>query len=158
MTKPQGAAPRVLFVCSVLGARSYIACHFLNLHSKGEVLATPSGFEEGSIGPMMRRFLIQRKILIPDFSPKTVFERHRDSERYDHVVTLCSDSAKELCPVFLKSVSMLYPDPATTANWQIGDFRTAAGTPNCEEIWDGIVQDIDHNCAQFARELMPDQV
>ena len=145
--------PKVLFVCSVLGARSQIACYFLNRLCEGKINAVAAGFESGTLGKKILAFLAAQKIQIPSESPRTVFERYRDQEKYDYVVLLCNDAAREQCPIFTRSVNTLYEAQAKQVQWHIPDFKSVEGTEEfILEQWQLIVDELKQQVSIFVAE------
>ena len=145
--------PRILFVCSLLGARSLLACHFLNELCGDQISAKAAGFEKDTFGPRIRNFLAERGITLPEESPETVFTCYSNKEEFDYVVLMCTDAAKELCPIFSRSVNTLYQTVARQVQWHIPDFRSIQGDQQfVMEQWDLIVEQIREKAADFAEQ------
>jgi arsenate reductase (thioredoxin) len=146
--------PRVLFVCSILGARSVAASHFCNEFSMGAIQSVAAGFQKGTFDSKIKEFMQTRGITLPGKSPRDVFSLHRSGECFDYVVTLCNDAAREQCPIFRRSINTLYTEPVTL-NWNIPDFMSIEG--NKEFIlscWDQIVSDIEAHVRHFVAEVL----
>jgi arsenate reductase len=119
---------RILFVCSHHGARARIAAHFARTHSAGAVEALSSCFEEGRIGPLPIAVMKELGVDISADPPATVFERHRNNEVFDYVITLCYEATTKQCPIFRTNVDDLYARQAEHRSWSITGFKTLKGS------------------------------
>ncbi len=120
--------PRILFVCTHRGARSRIAEEFARRLAPGRVAAQSASFDRGKIGALPVEAMRELGVDLPAPAPKTVFERFKDQEVYDYVVTLCDRVTSEMCPVFLTHVDTLYARTAERLTWSIPDFGSVTGT------------------------------
>ena len=120
--------PRVLFVCTFHGARSRIAEEFVLRLAPGKVEAYSASFEPGRIGPLPIEVMKEVGIDLPRETPKSVYDRYRDKEAFDYVVTLCHALSRELCPTFQTHVDVLYAKKAERLSWSVPDFASISGT------------------------------
>jgi len=120
--------PRVLFVCTYNGSRSRIAEEFTKQLSLGKIEAYSSSFESGKIGPLPIAVMKEIGIELPMTAPKSVFDRHRQKEIFDYVVTLCHETTKEQCSVFKANVDVCFAKNAERLSWSIPDFKSLSGT------------------------------
>lgn len=125
---PGAKRPKVLFVCTAIGARAILAAGFLERFARGEVEVFSSGFEEGEVPESIVRPMKGFGLAPPGKAPRTVFDRYRSGEAFDFVVTLCSDEQFAHCPVFLNSVGAVYGERAMILHWKVPDFRSIKGT------------------------------
>ena len=65
---------------------------------------------------------------LPSEADRSVYERYKNGEVYDYVVTLCHEAAKEQCPLFKTSVDTLYAKNAERLSWHILDFNSISGS------------------------------
>jgi arsenate reductase (thioredoxin) len=121
-------APRILYVCTHRGARSRMAEELTRQLAAGGVDAFSSSFESGTIGPLPIGVLREVGIEMPTDAPKSVFDRHRDREAFDYVVTICQEGAEEQCAVFNQSLTALYGRRAEMISWSVPDFQSLAGS------------------------------
>ena len=119
---------RVLFVCTYQGARARIAEEFIKRIAPGKIDAFSSCFDRGKIGPLPIDVMREVGITLSAESPKSVFERHRDGETFDYVITLCFEATTESCPVFKTSVDTMYAKEAEMIYWSIPNFKSVIGT------------------------------
>ncbi len=119
---------RILFVCTYNGARSRIAEEFVNLRAAGRIEAYSSCFENGKIGSLPRDVMREIGVDLSGEAPKSVFERYKDKEFYDYVISLCHEAATADCPVFKSSVDALYGKEAQRISWTVPAFNSIEGS------------------------------
>lgn len=119
--------PRVLFVCTYYGARSLFAEGFCRQLAADKLMPFCSGFEVGKIGPRIIALMTEVGIVPAMPALRTVFERHRQNEVFDYVVTLCHEVSTEECPVFQNCVDTMYAKEARRVQWSIEDFYSIEG-------------------------------
>ena len=132
---------RVLFVCTYQGARARIAEEFIKRIAPGKIDAFSSCFDRGKIGPLPIDVMREVGITLSAESPKSVFERHKDGEVFDYVITLCFDATTELCPIFKTSIDTMYAKKAEMIYWSIPDFKTLMGTEEEKKAEARIIRD-----------------
>jgi arsenate reductase (thioredoxin) len=119
---------KVLFVCTYHGARSRIAEEFANQIAPGRIEACSSCFDPGRIDPLPIDVMREVGIDLPAESPKPLFTRHKERDVFDYVIVVCYEPSKEQCPLFRKSIDVLYARKAKTISWSIPDFSWLSGT------------------------------
>ena len=145
---------RVLFVCTHHGARSRIAEEFVKLAAPGKIEAHSSCFESGIIGPLPIAVMQEVGIDLPAKSPKPVFERHKERDVFDYVISLCHAATTEQCPIFKTNVDALYAKKAESISWSVPDFKSLSGTEEerkagAREIRDKIKSEVISFLAQI---------
>ena len=119
---------KVLFVCTYQGARSRIAEEFANRIALGRIEAYSSCFDPGRIDPLPIDVMREVGIDLPAESPKPVFTRHKEGDVFDYVIAVCYDASREQCPLFRRTIDVLYARKAKTMSWSIPDFKWLSGT------------------------------
>ena len=99
---------RVLFVCTHNGARSRIAEEFTKRAAVEQVDSYSASLESDRIGPLPVCVMKEIGIELPTAPPRSVFERYRDQERFDYVVTLCDPASNEQAPVFTAGLDVVF--------------------------------------------------
>jgi len=118
---------RVLFVCTHNGARGRLAKAFTEQAAPGRVDAYCASFETGQIKSLPVAVSKEIGIDLETGAPKSVFDRYRDKEVFDHVIKLCDAASTQQCPVFLSTVDTLYEKTAQSLTWQIPSFNSLRG-------------------------------
>ena len=112
----------VLFLCTGNSARSIMAEALLNYQGKGRFRAFSAGSRpKGQVHPLALEIL--RRMHLP-----TATLRSRSWDEFatpgtppiDFVVTVCDNTAKEVCPV--------WPGQPMTAHWSVADPAAAEGS------------------------------
>jgi len=119
---------RLLFVCTHNGARSRIAEEFAKRAASERVESSSASLESDRIGPLPISVMGEVGIELSAAPPKSVFERYKDQERFDYVITLCDPASGEQTHIFLANVDALYDETAQRVNWFIPNFRSLTGT------------------------------
>lgn len=119
---------RVLFVCTHNGARSRIAEEFTRLIAADRIEAASSSFESETIGPLPVSAMREVGVELPTAPPKSVFERFKAGEKFDHVIAICDPGSAEQVPIFLSGVDTLYDETAERLNWSVPNFRSISGS------------------------------
>ena len=119
---------KILFICTYHGGRSRMAEEFAKRVAPNNFKVSSSSFEPGKIGTLPITIMKEIGIELPTTTPKSVFERYKDGEVYDYVITLCNDSTAELCPIFKTNVDALYAKKAKRISWTIPDLKSLKGT------------------------------
>ena len=133
---------KVLFVCTYHGARSRIAEEFVKRIAPGRIEAYSSCFAPFKIGPLPIDVMREVGIDLPSESPKPVFYIHKkEGDIFDYVICLCQEISTEQCPLFKKSIAMLYSKKAETMSWSIQDFKSLNGTEEEKKAGARIIRD-----------------
>ena len=119
---------KVLFVCAYHGARSLIAEEFAKQIAPEKIEVYSSCFDPRKIGPLPIDVMREVGIDLPAESPKSVFERHKEGDVFDYVISLCHEATNEKCPRFKLNIDALYAKMAETFSWSIPDFKPLSGT------------------------------
>ncbi|MCK8604268.1 arsenate reductase ArsC [Desulfoferrobacter suflitae] len=106
---------RILFICRHNNGRSQIAEAYLKKFAGEELEVESGGFEPAEkVNPLVVEVMKEEGIDLSDKKPQKVFQLFKESNLYDHVITVCEESEGE-CPVFpgiTKRWSCPFPDPA----------------------------------------------
>jgi len=106
---------RVLFICGHNSGRSQIAEAYLKEMSGANFHVESAGLEPAeSVDPTVIKVMREDGLDISQRKPKSVFEKFKQGDLYDHVITVCGDNENK-CPIFpgiTKSWHMPFPDPA----------------------------------------------
>lgn len=106
---------RVLFICVHNSARSQMAAALLN-ESCGEFFeAQSAGLEPGTINPLAVEALRELGIDISKNTTQRVFNIWKSGQIFHFVITVCSESEAEGCPIFAGVTTRLhwpFDDPA----------------------------------------------
>lgn len=118
---------RVLFVCTFYGARALIAEKIAKSRKYPNIEIFSSCFEQGKIGSRISTLLKEKNIDLDNTSPRLVWDRYNNDEKFDLVITLCNDMTSEQCPVFNANIDTLYGRIARIQSWSIPDFASIEG-------------------------------
>lgn len=140
--KTNNNPPKVLFVCTAVGARSLFAAGFANQLVQERAWAFDSGFENGKISKRINILLEEVGIPARSQCSKTVFQRFQDNETFDFVVTMCHNAKVIVCPSFRKTVETIYAKQAEVIDWNIRDFRSIEETG---DEWMDVAREIRSN-------------
>ncbi len=146
---------RILFVCAGPGVRARIAEAFMRDLPGVEAASAQFENREGKIPPFITQLMDEVGTRIGGTFPMSVFERFRNKEPFDYVITLCHASSKVVCPIFRVNIDKLYEEEAGRLSWSIRDFRSIdAGSPEERRAQARIIRDeIRQNVETFARAL-----
>jgi len=115
-------------VCTYNGVRSRIAEEFANRIAHERIEAYSCCFDPGRIDSLPIDVMRETGIELPAESPKPVFARYKERNVFDYVICLCHDVLTEQCPIFKRSVDVLFAKMAKTISWSIPDFKKLSGT------------------------------
>ncbi len=107
---------KVLFACTHNSARSQMAEAFLNHLGDGYAIAESAGFEPGELNPYAVKVMAEAGIDISQNKTKSVFDLYKEGRLYSYVITVCSPSIAEKCPIFpghARRLHWYFPDPAS---------------------------------------------
>jgi len=139
-TRPQGRAPRVLFLCTGNSARSQMAAALLEHRSGGAIQARSAGSHPKALHPEAVRVMAERGIDIS--GNNTTHLRRYVRNHFDQVITLC-DKVREICPEF--------PGDPATSHWSMPDPAAEDGDARAvfERTAAEIEERVDHLIAQL---------
>ena len=107
---------KVLFICVQNSARSQIAAALLNSECGEYFEAHSAGLEPGVLNPLAVEALQDLGIDISGNKTQSVFDVWKSARHiFAYVITMCSESEAEGCPIFAGVTTRLYwsfPDPA----------------------------------------------
>ncbi len=106
---------RVLFVCIHNSARSQMAEAYLNVLGGGRFEARSAGIEPGKLNPVVVEAMRLDGIDISANRVKAVEEFIDRGEKFDHLITVCDETAAERCPFVPGTGQRLhfgFPDPS----------------------------------------------
>lgn len=134
---------KVLFICVHNSARSQMAEALLNAECGDEFEAKSAGLSPGTLSPLAVAAMDEIGIDISGKKPRGVFDFVKSGELFAYVITVCSESEAEGCPIFAgitKRLHWPFPDPSKLeGNWD----QKLAGT---RKIRDMIKAQIEEWC------------
>jgi len=114
---------KVLFVCVSNSFRSQIAEAILN-HKYGDSFqAESAGYKSKDINPLAIQVMAEYGLDVSKNSTDRLMDFYKQGRKYEYVITVCSRSEEEDCPVFPGLVKRL--------SW--GDFRDPDGFTGTED-------------------------
>lgn len=107
--------------------------------------AQSAGLEPGSINPLVAQVMQEVGIDLTGKRTQRVFDVWKSGQRFQYVVTVCSDADAEGCPIF--------PGVTTRLHWPFSDPSKAVGTEEerlqqTREVRDAIRQKIEQWCKE----------
>ncbi len=113
---------KVLFICVHNSARSQMAAALLNKICGDDFEGHSAGLEPGTINPLAVEALREIGIDISKNKPQSVFDVFKSAQLFPFVITVCSESEAQGCPIFPGVSTRLhwpFPDPAKlTGSWE----------------------------------------
>lgn len=122
------AKPKILFICQHNSGRSQIAAAYLQqmasdqLHVESAELKPAEG-----VNPLVVEVMREEGIDISANKPQSVFDLFKNSQVFDHVVTVCHAGESE-CPLF----------PGITTRWHMPFEDPAKAEGNAAERLDQV--------------------
>ncbi|MEM1058288.1 MAG: arsenate reductase ArsC [Verrucomicrobiota bacterium] len=105
----------ILFICVHNSARSVMAEALCNHFCEESVVAQSAGLAPGKLNPFAVEALHEIGLEIGGKQPQSVQEVLDRGEKFDYVITVCSESEAEGCPIFPGKTTHLhwpFPDPS----------------------------------------------
>lgn len=133
---------KVLFICVHNSARSQMAAALLNKHCGEFFEAQSAGLEPGVLNPLGVEVLREIGIDISKNKTQAVFDVFKSGQLFPFVVTVCSESEAQGCPVF--------PGVTTRLHWPFSDPSKLTGSH--EERLEGtreILREIEARVKEF---------
>jgi arsenate reductase len=134
---------KILFICVHNSARSQMAEAWLN-HTCGAVFqAQSAGLEPGTINPLVVEIMKEVGIDLSDKKTQAVFDVWKSGQIFKYVVTVCSETESQGCPIFAGITTRLhwpFPDPSRLTGTHEEKLREA------RKIRDEIRQKIEEWC------------
>ncbi len=143
---------KVLFICVHNSARSQMAAALLNKMCGKFFEAHSAGLEPGTLNPLAVEVLDEIGIDISKNKTQAVFDVFKTGQLFPFVITVCSESEAQGCPIF--------PGVTTRLHWSFDDPSKLTGTHEeklastreiLEEIKARIEQFCDEHCALEAQ-------
>ena len=103
----------VLFVCEHNSARSQMAEAFLKRLGGDDFSVESCGLEAGVLNPLVVEVMDEIGYDLKNNTTQAALELFKQGRSYDVVITVCSQKASELCPLF--------PGRALRLNWPFDD-------------------------------------
>ena len=136
----------VLFICVQNSARSQIAAALLNEMCGHHFEAQSAGLEPGVLNPLAVEALQERGIDISRNKTQSVFDVWKSVQHiFAYVITVCSESEAEACPIF--------PGVTTRLHWSFPDPAKFTGT-HAEKLAKtrGLLEEIRAKMEEFCTE------
>jgi arsenate reductase (thioredoxin) len=136
---------KVLFICVHNSARSQMAAALLNKICGEFFEAHSAGFEPGELNPLAVEALREIGIDISRNKTQAVFDVFKTGQLFPFVITVCSESEAQGCPIF--------PGVTTRLHWPFRDPSKLTGT--YDDKLKGtreILHQIDRKVRQFCDE------
>lgn len=111
---------KVLFICIHNSARSQMAEAYLNDWGAGRFEAESAGLTPTQIHPLTVEAMAEEGYELAGRPTRSVFDLFRQGRVYSHVITVCSESTEQDCPIF--------PGVAYRDHWPFPDPSTAEGS------------------------------
>ncbi|MDY6793565.1 MAG: hypothetical protein SWH54_20055 [Thermodesulfobacteriota bacterium] len=118
---------KVLFVCARHGARSRMAEAIVKKIAFGRIEAYSSCFDPWKISQLTIDVMREMGIELPAESPKPIYKRYKERDIFDYVIFLCYNVSKEQCPLFKRTIDILFARKAKTVIWSIPDSTKLSG-------------------------------
>ena len=112
---------KVLFICVHNSARSQMAAALLNKKCGEFFEAQSAGLEPGILNPFAVKALRDVGIDISKNKTQAVFDVFKSGQLFAYVITVCSETEAEGCPIFAgvtKRLHWPFPDPAKLVGTQ----------------------------------------
>jgi arsenate reductase (thioredoxin) len=106
---------KVLFICVHNSARSQMAEAWLNRFCGQCFEAQSAGLEAGTINPLVVQAMAEEGIDLSGKQTRRVFDLWKSGQRFDYVITVCSDAEAQGCPIFPgvhRKLHWPFPDPS----------------------------------------------
>jgi arsenate reductase len=111
---------KVFFVCVHNSARSQMAEAWLNRFCPDHFEAQSAGLEPGALNPLAVEAMREVGIDISGKKTQAVFDVFKSGQLFAYVITVCSESEAEGCPIF--------PGTTTRLHWPFPDPSALTGT------------------------------
>ncbi len=116
---------RILVICIHNSARSQMAEEYIRKFTGGRVFVESAGIEPGKLNPDVVKLLQEEGIDISCKKTQKALDLYERGNRYDYVITVCSDEARERCP--------LYPGVTRRLHWPFPDPSALRGADTLEQ-------------------------
>ena len=118
---------------------------FLNRLCEGYFEAQSAGLEPGTLNPLVVKVMAEVGVDISKKKTQAVFDVFRSGQLFTYVITVCSETEAEKCPIF--------PGPAQRLHWPFPDPAKVEGSPEeklakIREIRDSIRARVENFCTE----------
>lgn len=118
---------------------------FLNRLCEGYFEAQSAGLEPGTLNPLAVEVMAEVGVDISKKKTQAVFDVFRSGQLFTYVITVCSETEAEKCPIF--------PGPAQRLHWPFPDPAKVEGSPEeklakIREIRDSIRAQVEDFCTE----------
>ena len=142
------AKKKVLFICVHNSARSQMAEAWLNHTCPHDFEAHSAGLEPGTLNPLVVEVMQEVGIDLSQKKTQAVFDVWKSGQMFQYVITVCSESEAEGCPIF--------PGVTTRLHWPFPDPSKLSGTDaekrgEARKIRDAIRQRVEGWCETIPR-------
>ena len=93
---------------------------FLNKLCEGYFEAQSAGLEPGTLNPLVVEAMAEVGVDISKKKTQAVFDAFRSGQLFTYVITVCSETEAEKCPIF--------PGPAQRLHWPFPDPAKVEGS------------------------------
>lgn len=123
---------------------------FLNKLCEGYFEAQSAGLEPGTLNPTAVKAMAEVGVDISKKRTQAVFDVFRSGQLFTYVITVCSETEAEKCPIF--------PGPAQRLHWPFADPSKVEGSPEeklakIREIRDSIRAQVENFCTETCTEV-----
>ena len=123
---------------------------FLNKLCEGYFEAQSAGLEPGTLNPLVVEVMAEVGIDISKNKTQAVFDVFTSGQLFTYVITVCSETEAEKCPIF--------PGPAQRLHWPFPDPAKVEGSPEerlskIREIRDSIRTRVENFCTETCAEV-----
>ena len=133
----------VLFICVHNSARSQMAEAWLRQICGDYFNAESAGLEPGTINPLVVEVMREEGIDLAGKQTQAVFDVWKSGRIFKYVITVCSETEGESCPIFPGITTRLhwpFPDPSKLTGTDAQKLRDA------RKIRDAIREKIEEWC------------
>lgn len=118
---------------------------FLNRLCEGYFEAQSAGLEPGTLNPLAVEVMAEVGVDISKKKTQAVFDVFRSGQLFTYVITVCSETEAEKCPIF--------PGPAQRLHWPFPDPAKVEGSPEeklakIRKIRDSIRAQVEDFCTE----------
>ena len=123
---------------------------FLNDLCGGYFEAQSAGLEPGTLNPLVVEAMAELGVDISKNKTQAVFDVFTSGRLFTYVITVCSETEAEKCPIF--------PGPAQRRHWPFPDPAKVEGSPEeklakIREIRDSIRARVENFCTETCAEV-----
>jgi arsenate reductase len=141
---------KVLFICVHNSARSQMTEAWLNYTCGQFFEAKSAGLEPGTINPLVVQTMMEVGIDLSEKKTQAVFDVWKSGQRFQYVITVCSDAEAKGCPIF--------PGVTTRLHWPFPDPSRLTGSDEEKLRAIGAIRDqIRRKVEEWCEQVCPEQ-